>query len=61
MEKIDSEMYKDFAIKLRTKIHNDVSINSYRRDLITTIYFFMNEGWLPRFKTQVIKMNETNI
>ena len=55
VEKIDSKMYKDFVIYLRAKIHNDVSINFYLRDLITILHFFMNEGWLPHFKMQAIK------
>ena len=31
VEKIDGEMYKDFVLYLRVKIHNDMSINSYLR------------------------------
>ena len=61
VEKIDSEMYKDFVLYLRVKIHNDVSINSYLRDLITTFHFFMNEGWLPHFKMQAIKVDKSHI
>ena len=61
VEKIDAEMYKDFVLYLRAKIHNDVSINSYLRDLITTLHFFMNEGWLPHFKMQAIKVDKSNI
>ena len=59
--KIDAQMYKDFVLYLRAKIHNDVSINSYPHDLITTLHFFMNEGWLPHFKMQAIKVDKSNI
>ena len=52
-------MYKDFVLYLRSKIHNDVSINSYLRDLITTLHFFMNEGWIPHFKMQVEKVDKS--
>ena len=31
------------------------------RDLITTIHFFMNEGWLPHFKMQAIKVDKSHI
>ena len=59
VEKIDAEMYKDFVLYLRAKIHNDTSINSYLRDLITTLHFIMNEGWLPHFKMQAIKVDKS--
>ena len=59
--KIDAQMYKDFVLYLRTKIHNDVSIKSYLRDLITTLHFFINNGWLPHFKMQAIKVDKSNI
>ena len=61
IEKIDAEMYKDFVLYLKANLHNDVSINSYLRDLITTLHFFMNEGWLSRFKMQAIKVDKSNI
>ena len=52
IEDIDEQTYKDYVIHLKKVLHNDTSINSYLRDLITTIHFFMNEGWLPHFKMQ---------
>ena len=61
VDDIDAQMYKDFVLYLRAKIHNDMSINSYLRDLITTLHFFMNEGWLPHFKMQAIKVDKSNI
>ena len=61
VEKIDAQMYKDFVLYLRAKIHNDVSINSYLRDLIITLHFFMNEGWISRFKMQAIKVKKPQI
>ena len=61
IEKIDTEMYKDFVLYLKANLHNDVSINSYLRDLITTLHFFMNEGYIPHFKMQAIKVDKSNI
>ena len=61
VEKIDAKMYKDFVLYLKANHHNDVSINSYLRDLITTLHFFMNEGWLPNFKMQAIKADKPQI
>ena len=56
VEKIDAEMYKDFVLYLKENLNNDVSVNSYLRDLITTLHFFMNEGYIPHFKMQAIKV-----
>ena len=61
LEKIDAEIYKDFVLYLRAKIHNDVSINSYLRAPFTTLHFFMNEGFVLRFKMQAIKVDKSNI
>ena len=47
IEDIDEQTYKDYVLHLKATLDNDTSINSYLRDLITTIHFFMNEGWLP--------------
>ena len=44
IEDIDEQTYKDYALHLKSTLDNDVSINSYLRDLITTFHFFMNEG-----------------
>ena len=61
IHKIDSTAYKKFVLYLKANLHNDVSINSYLRDLITTLHFFMNEGWIPRFKMQAIKVDKSQI
>ena len=61
VEKIDAKMYKDFVLYLKANLHNDVSINSYLRDLITTLHFFMNEGYIPHFKMQAIKVDKSQI
>ena len=45
IEDIDEQTYKDYVLHLKSTLDNDVSINSYLRDLITTLYFFMNEGY----------------
>ena len=45
IEDIDDQPYKDYALHLKSTLDNDVSINSYLRDLITTLHFFMNEGY----------------
>ena len=61
IEDIDEQLYKDYVLHLKSALDNDVSINSYLRDLITTLHFFMNEGWLPHFKMQAIKVDKSHI
>ena len=39
VEDIDANTYKDYVLHLKSTLDNDVSINSYLRDLITTIHF----------------------
>ena len=38
-EDIDANMYKNYVLHLKANLHNDMSINSYLRDLITTLHF----------------------
>lgn len=61
IEDIDEQTYKDYVLHLKSTLDNDVSINSYLRDLITTLHFFMNEGYIPRFKMQAIKVDKSHI
>ena len=61
IEDIDEQTYKDYVLHLKSTLDNDVSINSYLRDLITTFHFFMNEGWIPHFKMQAIKVDKSHI
>ena len=61
VEAIGEQTYKDYVIHLKSTLDNDVSINSYLRDLITTLHFFMNEGWLSHFKMQSIKVDKSHV
>jgi len=61
IEDIDEQIYKDYVLYLKSTLNNDVSINSYLRDLITTLHFFMNEGYIPHFKMQAIKVDKNQI
>ena len=45
VSEITEEVYQKYVVYLRETLHNDVSINAYLRDFITTIHFFMNEGY----------------
>ena len=61
VEDFTSDMYKKYVVYLRSTLQNDVSINSYLRDLITTLHFLMNEGYVSPFKMQAIKVDRTNV
>lgn len=61
IEKFDENTYKRYVLYLRATLHNDVSINSYLRDLITTLHYLMNEGYISRFKMQAIKVDKSHI
>ena len=61
VENFTSEMYKQYVMYLKSTLQNDVSINSYLRDLITTLHFLMNEGYVAPFKMQSIKVDRTHV
>lgn len=61
VEDIDISKYTDFVLYLKTNLKNDVSINSYLRDLITTFHFFMSEGYIEHFKMKAIKVDKNPI
>ena len=55
------EKYEEFVLHLTETIENSVSVNSYLRDLITTAHFWMNEGYIDRFKMQAIKVDKAPV
>ena len=61
IEEIDEDAYKRYVLYLRSALNNDVSINSYLRDFITTMHYLMNEGYIPHFKMQSIKVDKSHI
>ena len=61
IEEIDEDAYKRYVLHLKSTLNNDVSINSYLRDFITTLHFLMNEGYIPYFKMQSIKVDKNPI
>ena len=61
VENFDLETYNAYVIHLKSTLQNDVSINSYLRDLITTLHFLMNEGYVAPFKMKSIRVDKTNV
>ena len=61
IEEIDEDAYKRYVLHLRSTLNNDVSINSYLRDFITTMHYLMNEGYIQSYKMQAIKVDKSPI
>ena len=61
VSEINEDVYQQYVVFLHTTLHNDVSINAYLRDFITTMHFLMKEGYLEPFKMQAIKVDKSHI
>ena len=61
IEEINEEAYKRYVLHLRSTLKNDVSINSYLRDFITTMHYLMDEEYIHRFKMKAIKVDKNHI
>ena len=61
LEDFTQTLYNDYVLHLREKLHNDVSINSYLRDLITTLRVLMQEDYLKPFQMKSIKVDKTQV
>lgn len=61
LSKITEQTYNDYVVYLCDTLHNDISINSYLRDLITTIHFLQSEGYVQHFKMKAIKVSKEPI
>lgn len=61
LKEFNKSLYDDYILFLKGNLINDVSINSYLRDLITTLHFLMNAGYVTPFKMQSIKIDKTAV
>ncbi len=61
LSEITASTYNKYVVYLRETLSNDVSINAYLRDFITTMHFLMNEGHLEHFKMKAIKVDKTHV
>ena len=59
--KITQETYNGYVIYLKEHLKNDVSINAYLRDLITTLRFLMKGDYMPSFKMHGIKVDKAPV
>ncbi len=55
------KVYQNYVLFLQKTLDNDISINSYLRDLITTLHFLMKEGYVESFKMQAIKTDASHV
>ena len=55
------EKYEGYILYLRETMDNDVSINSYLRDLITTMHFLMSEGHVQQFRMKSIRVDTHSV
>ena len=58
---INEKSYQEYVVHLRKILHNDVSINAYLRDFITTMHFLMREGYVANFRMQSIKVDRSGV
>ncbi len=58
---MDEKLYQEYVVFLRDTLHNDVSINSYLRDFITTMHFLMREGYVAHFPMRAIKVDRSGV
>lgn len=58
---LNQNMYNNYILYLQEHLDNDISINSYLRDLITTLHFLMNNGEIKPFKMRTIKADKSAV
>lgn len=58
LKDFNAKVYDGYVRYLLDKLDNDVSVNSYLRDLITTLRFLMEEGHVRPFKMKSIKVDK---
>lgn len=61
LKQMTQDKYQGYIIYLSERLNNDVSINAYLRDLITTLHFLMLNEYLEPFKMQSIKVDKTAV
>ena len=57
LRNIKQEDYDKYVVYLIDTLNNNVSVNSYLRDLITTFHFLMKEEYMDKFEMKSIKVD----
>lgn len=58
LQDFNESVYEGYVRYLLAKLDNDVSINSYLRDLMTTLRYLMAEGYVLPFQMKSIKVDK---
>lgn len=58
---ITPSLYNSYIDYLKTTLNNDVTISSRLRDLITTLHFLMDQGYVSPFKMKSIKFDAPHV
>ena len=58
LKEFDVKVYEDYVCSLLERLDNDVSVNSYLRDLMTTLHYLMDEGYMQRFQMKSIRVDK---
>ncbi len=61
LTEINIHTYNEYVLFLKKKLTNDISINGYLRDFITTLHFLMDAGHVQPFKMKSIKVDQSHI
>lgn len=61
ISKFNEQLYNRYVLYLRNTLNNDISINSYLRDLITVMHYLMNNDYIDTFEMKTIKTSKSNI
>lgn len=61
LSEMNESKYTGYVLHLREELENDVSINSYLRDLIATMRFLMNAGHVKPFQMKTIKVDKWTV
>lgn len=58
IDEFTADSYNQYVIHLKSNLTNDISINAYLRDLITTLHFLMYNGYMQEFPMRAIKTDK---
>lgn len=58
IEEFTADSYNQYVIFLKSNLTNDISVNAYLRDLITTLHFLMANGYMREFSMRAIKTDK---
>lgn len=61
LDEINENSYNSYVLHLKAVHSNDCTIRAYLRSLATLFHFWMREGYIPHFKTQMITIDKTPV